>query len=175
MNVWSEYFARPMIKYIKKHYDYPLVGIEIGTAFGYNAKNMLTELPIKKLYCIDAWTMYEDYTYENMKGQDEFENTYQTAKNRLKPFGDKVEFIRKFSDKAVNDVPDTVDFIYIDGNHEYEFVKEDIKLYEGKIQKGGVIGGHDIDGPGVLKAFVEYVYGTKYKYFVKGPDWWVVK
>ena len=175
MNVFSNYYLRPMGKYIKANYKDPLVGIEIGTAFGYNAKNMLIELPIKKLYCIDAWKMYGDYTYENMKEQTEFEKTCLTAINRLKPFKDKIEIIRKFSDEAVNDVPKTVDFVYIDGNHEYEFVKKDIEMYEGKVRKGGVIGGHDIDGYGVLKAFVEYVHDKDYKYYVKGPDWWVVK
>ena len=48
------------------------------------------------------------------------------------------------SEDAVDDIPEKLDFVYIDGNHAYEYVKKDIGLYYPKLKKGGVIGGHDV-------------------------------
>lgn len=55
-----------------------------------------------------------------------------------------VELHRDFSDRAVKDFPDNYfDWIYIDGNHYYDFVKRDLELYFPKIKKGGYITGDD--------------------------------
>lgn len=40
---------------------------------------------------------------------------------------------------------ESIDFIYIDGNHQYNFVKQDIENYFSKIKPGGIIAGHDYD------------------------------
>lgn len=37
----------------------------------------------------------------------------------------------------------TVDFVWIDANHEYEAVKADIEVWLPKVRAGGVIAGHD--------------------------------
>ena len=53
----------------------------------------------------------------------------------------------------------SIDFIYIDGNHQYDFVKKDLEDYVPKVKVGGVIAGHDYGGPttpGVTKAIDEY-------------------
>ena len=55
-----------------------------------------------------------------------------------------IKHIRKFSDQAVLDFePESVDFVYIDGNHQYEFVKKDIENYYKIIKPNGFLGGHD--------------------------------
>jgi len=53
-----------------------------------------------------------------------------------------------------------LDFVYIDANHNYEFVINDIRLALTKIKKGGIISGHDYhtDTLGVIKA-VDEVFG----------------
>lgn len=84
---------------------------------------------------------------------------YEAFKERTKFFNNIVH-IKKTSDDAVEDI-DKVDFVYIDGNHEYEQVKKDILNYLPKIKKGAFIGGHDfvVTQPaawiGVKKAVLE--------------------
>jgi hypothetical protein len=39
----------------------------------------------------------------------------------------------------------SLDFVYIDGDHKYSAVQEDIAKWLPKIKKDGVIGGHDFD------------------------------
>ena len=71
--------------------------------------------------------------------------------------------IREKSNFAVQIFPDNhFDFIYIDGNHEYEYVRSDITLYLPKLKTTGILAGHDYSRtskkPGVIKA-VHEIFG----------------
>jgi len=48
-------------------------------------------------------------------------------------------------------------FVFIDGSHHYEDVRDDLEAWERKVQKGGIFAGHDhnSDFPGVLRAVAE--------------------
>ena len=37
----------------------------------------------------------------------------------------------------------SLDFVFIDGNHAFEYVTEDIAEWSKKVRKGGIISGHD--------------------------------
>jgi predicted O-methyltransferase YrrM len=64
----------------------------------------------------------------------------------------------------------SIDFIFIDANHDYEFILKDIKSWLPKLKKGGIIGGHDFtdNWPGVKKA-VKEMFGNDFK--VIGNSW----
>lgn len=103
------------------------------------------------------------------------------AKRKIQHFEDKITFIRKKSEDAVGHVPDNLDFVYIDGNHAYEFVKRDIKLYYPKLKRGGVLGGDNFDSiyPGVARAVLEFT--DKHHLTIHGArsdasyEWWIIK
>ena len=66
------------------------------------------------------------------------------------------------------------DFIYIDGNHNYEFIKQDIELWWPKVKVGGYFGGHDYSNLALegVKRAVEEKFGVLMAY----PDMsWMVK
>ena len=131
--------TRMMIAFMMKNdfLKHDLIGAEIGVRRGENSRNMLQNLPIKKLYLIDPYLPYQDGgTWRDKKFQ---ENVYCLAKKNVKPFKQKIEFIKKPSEHAIKNVPDNLDFVYIDGNHEYEYVKKDIELCYPKIKKHGII------------------------------------
>ena len=57
----------------------------------------------------------------------------------------------------------TLDWVYLDGRHDYDGVREDIEIWLPKIKKGGIIAGHDYahhpdikQWPGVKKAVNEF-------------------
>jgi hypothetical protein len=58
---------------------------------------------------------------------------------------------------------ETLDWVYIDGNHTYEFVLEDLRSWYPKVRPGGLVAGDDYDRPdawwddGVTKAVTEFV------------------
>jgi hypothetical protein len=52
--------------------------------------------------------------------------------------------VRASSEIASNMFQDeSLDFVYIDANHAYDFVKQDIELWYPKVKKGGYLWGHD--------------------------------
>jgi hypothetical protein len=122
---------RPMTLFVKANFGNSLVGVEIGVAWGENAKSILETLPMKKLYLIDPYTPY----LQDGKLIMNYKDCFPIAKEKPSKFKDKVQFILKKSSEAVNNLPDNLDFVYIDGNHTYEFVKKDIDLYYPKIRK----------------------------------------
>jgi len=164
---------RPMMRRFYNEYDKKedIVGVEIGTQRGINALNILENFNIKMLYLIDSYFSYDGYP------ESLLENSYDAAKKRLESYNNKT-FIIKKSEDALQDVPDKLDFIYIDGNHEYEYVKKDIQLWYPKIVDGGYIGGHDfnMNFPGVVKAVREFVRKNNItNRWYHHNDWLIIK
>ena len=165
---------RAMDRYIKKHNgNKSLVGVEVGVFGGGHAIDMLHHLPIKKLYLVDPYMDYDDYP--ELKGLGE--HTMKDAQKRLKSFKDKTVWVRKTSEDAVSYISDDLDFVYIDANHRYSFVKQDIECWYPKIREGGILGGHDFGTAhkGVSDAVLEFVYKMGLDLLCGGNDWWIVK
>lgn len=62
---------------------------------------------------------------------------------------DRVESIRKYSREAVDLVPREIDFLWIDGSHDYEDVRKDFDLYFPKLKPGSWVAMHDYKWQGV--------------------------
>jgi hypothetical protein len=115
------------------------VGAEIGVEYGYFSESLCKGG--LKVYAIDPWMDYGNYR-NNRKSQKEMNSWYKETKKRLAPYDCKI--IRKFSLTAVKDFEDeSLDFVYIDGAHDFENVTNDIVEWSKKVRKGGVISGHD--------------------------------
>jgi len=178
--LFHNFYLRDMTIFMKDYFnglDRGLVGVEIGVLYGLNSRLMLQHLDIDKLFCVDPYSDYGDYDIYNGDGDHNFE----IAKNNLRFYKDKVKFLRLNSDVAVNSIPDGLDFVYIDGNHSYDFVKQDISLYWPKVRVGGVLGGHDFYAVqnkdyDVPRAVLEFVEREGLCLFGKlGYDWYVIK
>ena len=127
---------------------------------------MLQNLDIKKLYLIDPYEGYWDGGKDNkFRGPAYMRKTKITMKHDLENYKDKIKNIYAKSSDAIKDIPDNIDFIYIDGDHSYEAVSSDINLYYNKVRKGGIFGGDDYkeEYPGSMKAVDEFEnkYGVK--------------
>jgi predicted O-methyltransferase YrrM len=153
------------------------IGVEIGTLYGKNAYNILTVIQPKMLYLVDPYEYYTGYDCSDFRDYNP-EESYTMAKETLKDFSNKT-FIRKKTEDAINDIPDNLDFVYIDGNHSYPYVKKDLELMYKKVRSGGLIGGHDFtlgDHTGVCKAVVEFVLDHNiYNSKTKGNDFIIIK
>ena len=180
----SLYKISPMIEliYNKNIDNKELTGVEIGTFRGINAHTILAFLNIKKLYLIDPYLQYDDYVeaWIPEHSQTDFNEDYAIAKKRLSKSKDKIRFIKMKADEAImlsGLIPDNLDFVYIDGNHAYEYVKKDIELYYPKIKQGGILGGDnfEVEFKGVPRAVLEFVDKTGHKLYGADKDWWIVK
>lgn len=143
-------------------------GAEIGVLEGNFSRFMCQTIPELKLYCIDSWGLGD----RNSRMKDYHIRMYERAKKKLAPYN--TVLIRKPSVEAVKDLKE-LDFVYIDANHSYASVKEDINIWTKKVK--GIVSGHDYDHPPVKKAVDEYTEG-KYKLELTGLDakgrqsWW---
>lgn len=116
------------------------VGVELGVQEGEYSEILCKTNPRLKLYSIDAWKAYKGYT--DFTRQDKLERFYTAALERLHKYPCVV--MRRFGKDAVTFFrDDSLDFIYIDANHTYNALMEDINLWIPKIRKGGIISGHD--------------------------------
>ena len=119
-------------------------GAEIGVDRGAFSEILCQANPQLQLFSIDAWSTsaFEDPLNTSKKMQKQFEEHYQDAKRRLARYNCKV--IRKKSLDAVNNFDDnSLDFVYIDSNHNFVEVASDIYRWEKKVKAGGIISGHD--------------------------------
>lgn len=170
---------RPSVLFIKnKIGECPLIGAEIGTYEGDNAKSILKTLPIRKIYLIDPYEKYRDY--EEDVAYNSLNSAEQKAKKNLMRYREKIVWIKKRSTEALKDIPNNLDFVYIDGNHSYKFVKGDMNNYYKKLKRGGILAGHDIENgvdlsEGVTLAFVEFINENNLRPYILYPDWWTIK
>ncbi len=123
--------------------DYPRgKGAEIGTFQGAFSKHILEEWQ-GTLYMIDVWNPIDDYI--DISNHANFENkVYLDAMNSIKGMEDRGIMIRCTSEKAAEIFPDnSLDFVYIDANHSYDYVVQDLQLWYPKVKSGGLVMGHD--------------------------------
>lgn len=119
------------------------VGAEIGVHQGTYSKTLLQRIPGLKLYGIDLWKSYsgyKDFTKHNLSEahQMAIDNTKAFDCELIQGWSDSKEILNRFADESL-------DFIFIDGNHAYEWVVWDIANWSKKVKKGGIIFGHDYD------------------------------
>ena len=93
---------------------------------------------------VDVWNELGD-EYIDASNHKNFEGgVYGECMNNIKGYEDRAIMIRANSKIASNFFEDnSLDFVYIDANHAYEFVKEDIELWYPKVKSGGYVMGHD--------------------------------
>jgi len=115
------------------------IGAEIGVQQARNAQVMLDTIPDLKLYLIEP---YKDNPDTRRWGDEIHTRIRRRAHTRLK--GMNVEWIEDFSLNASLQIPnESLDFVYIDGDHSYDYVMLDIQLWSRKVRKGGIVSGHD--------------------------------
>lgn len=115
-------------------FEYKL-GAEIGVWRGAYSKAICQSDPELKLYAIDKW-------------QDEMVNGkpmsfwHRDAVRRLEPYN--CQIIQDSSENAVKRFNDeSLDFVFIDSDHDSKSVTEDIKKWSKKVREGGIVSGHD--------------------------------
>ena len=116
-------------------------GAEIGTYRGDYAFTLCSKNPQATIYCVDPWKVYDDY--KDTTDQSEMDSNEKKARYRLKNFNNVV-FIKMPSMQAAKWFYDEeLDFVYIDANHEWQYVTQDIYHWARKVRPGGIVSGHD--------------------------------
>lgn len=140
----------------------PAVFVEVGCWKGrstaYLAEQVKRRLLPVTLYAVDTWRGTEAAGLAAEVRRDHGGDLYPAFERHMSRAGvwDWVTPVRAPSVAAAARFPDgSVDFVFIDADHEYPAVAADISAWTPKLKPGGVIAGHDIDLPGVRRAVAE--------------------
>lgn len=151
--------------------------VEIGTWKGQSAVYMAEKIKESgkniNFYTIDNFKNFDGYDNdEDVKNGNVFE-TYsrniEPVKNYIHTIiGDSKKVHEKFSENSI-------DFLFLDGDHTYKGVKKDLESWIGKIKRGGIIAGHDYNEPscGVKEAVDHFFTFSAQQY--DGGCWIVYK
>jgi len=134
--------------------------VEIGVYRGKNAEVLRKEFPDAHLYLIDPWAPDASYQASG-SAVSEDQKVYDKARKRTYGLFENdphVTIIEEPSHKAAPLVPDNIDLVFIDANHAYPSICQDITTWKPKIRSGGILSGHNFGRPrlpGVKKAVSE--------------------
>jgi len=170
-------------------------GAEIGVWRGETSVYLMSRFQQLKYFGIDPYATFKNYKGSDDHSKDfnfieegfhhlkwyesegEADSLYRRVLFEYDKFGSRAELIRETSSDAVKSFEDeSLDFVYIDGNHDYNFVKEDIDLWTPKVKRTGLIIGDDFNWKrsveDVARAVVEK-FG--FNYSVMKNTWWITK
>ena len=154
------------------------VGAEVGVERGDFSKTLMRANPLLHLYGVDPWTALPDYRVHLT--QAFMDEMYERVCTRLRRY--HWTPIRCMSEDIGDQIPDgSLDFVYIDANHEYTHVLRDLDIWTKKVRRGGIISGHDYtlerqrEPNGVVAAVNKWTADHDIKpWFVLGSDEYVV-
>ena len=118
-------------------------GVEVGVSKGEYARTILSKY-LGHLYLVDLWAMQDPQEYEDIANTEDHESNIYLCAANLSEYQSRYTMVRKKSLLAANDFEnESLDFVYLDANLKYSFVKSDIEAWFPKIRTGGIISGHD--------------------------------
>ena len=148
------------------------VGLEIGVWQGWFTMHMISRTNMH-IIGVDPWISTESYEDSDQDapnfnpfeiGVDGYkwqEARYQATINLLKQNAppQRWTIYRSYSNNLCNFIDDkTLDFVYVDGEHTYDAVSNDIEVWWPKIKENGILAGHDYNdtNPGTIRAVDEF-------------------
>lgn len=182
-NQWLKSIVKPALADIN-------TAIEVGVWRGDYSKVIIDSLNPKNFYGVDPYLLHDGYAdcpddteFANQKNLD---GLYENVKLRYNNLS-SATLMRTTGIQATTHFQDQeLDFVYIDGDHSYDFVSKDIKAWWPKIKPGGILSGHDYTtgNPqkghvyGVIQAVNEFVKAHNLDLCITHEayaTWWVVK
>lgn len=131
------------------------VGAEIGVYEGDFAAQILRQRNPDTIHLIDPWIHVPDYEGAWYGGPDTTQKEMDRKHERVKKRFDseistgQVKVHREKSENVVDAFGDfSLDWVYIDGNHLYECVLQDLRDYSQKVKPSGLVMGDDYGSEG---------------------------
>ena len=133
-----------------------LTVVEIGVSEGHGTESILSTGLVDKIFSIDPWDNINPVTddpctkADNRKHESNFDVVVSKNPQITKHKGTIDTFVNEFKD-----ILNTIDLVYIDGNHSYESVCHDIDVVMNVVHPRLAISGHD------FADFPSYIQGVK--------------
>lgn len=113
-------------------------GVEVGVCKGEFSEVLLQNWP-GTLWLVDPYASVDGYPEHY-----DHERNREAMCSRVRPFGARAILLRSTSLEAATTFRDgELDFVYLDADHRYERVREDLHAWWPKIRAGGIFAGDD--------------------------------
>jgi hypothetical protein len=159
-------------------------GAEIGVEQGEYSEVLARSMPGAKLHLVDAWFAYPGY--RDHVSQGKLDVFHYRVEQRMKQFPN-VEIHKLWSTHAAKKMDsDSLDFVFIDANHSFDWVIQDLIEWSRAVRPGGIVSGHDFfvgkgnqnhQVPIAVRAYTE-AHGITPWFVLRGdhsPTWMWVK
>lgn len=155
-------------------------GAELGVWYGETFKYLVNNCPDLNLFGVDLYAPQPENEgpQKYLPGEDghiwTHDKYYEDVSNFCQQSNGRATIYKGYTNDASQLVEDeSLDFVFIDADHSFKGVDEDIAHWMPKVRKGGYVIGHDIHWPTVKDA-VEKHFGENYN---KEQDfiWYVIK
>jgi hypothetical protein len=152
----------------------PIKGVEVGVRYGKNAAALFRELPLLELWMVDRWEKppQGDSYYNSGDGiadrpHGHFSKCLHSAVELTREYSDRRHMIQRDSLSAATFLRRTLgpmfDFVFLDADHSYEGVRDDIEAWAPLVKAGGLLCGHDYGHPriGEVARAVNEAFGSR--------------
>jgi FkbM family methyltransferase len=154
--------------------------VEIGVAYGFHADNILKNTTANYIGIDPYKAGYDDTDIFSqdlsrrlgLPAQAAMDILHDHVKKKLQlyPAG-RADLIRKTSTDGLGKIDDeSVDLIFVDGNHTYDCVLADLKLAWKKIRGGGCLCGDDFNQKEVERAVRTFAQEQKLEFVIKTKE-----
>lgn len=117
-------------------------GVEVGTFKGEFSKEIMENWG-GTLWMVDVWRGLGD-EYKDASNHNIHTNAYAEAMKNIEGYEDRAIMVRGTSEVTSEMFEDeSLDFVFIDANHAYDYVVQDIELWYQKVKPNGYLLGHD--------------------------------
>jgi hypothetical protein len=158
-----------------------IIAVEVGVGSGVHAQEILKykhqglDIKIDKLYLVDIWHFKKNYN--PLTNKNILQKNYNKVLELKKKYSN-IKIIKDYSVEAAKKFKNNYfDFIYIDADHSYKSVYQDLKAWFPKLKKNGIIAGDDFAPyyPGTIKAAYKVAHEKKLMLFEEFNQFWMQK
>lgn len=165
-------------------HNFLLDGAEIGVLSGVFSRNILSQWKGKNLFMVDPLIQQPVDVYREDDGRFNYAVSRKLCRELTHEDHRAILMLELSSDASRKFGTGSLDFVYIDANHSYEFVIQDMDLWWPKVKPGGLFGGHDYYNSTVPPYFNEVEravldwsknMGIPFEVSKKCSSWWMRK
>ena len=151
---------------ITKYQTTGCVWAEIGVHQAHNAEYIFKNFNIEKMYLIDPYIPYDAIAPEFMNTKELHQAHKEIAQKKLEPFKDRCVWLEDLSQNVLHLIDDeSVDIVYVDGEHSHKATLLDMNNYYDKIKDGGLMVCYDWQEPEVKRATMDFCINKNIEFY----------
>lgn len=150
--------------------------VEVGSYCGDSTLIINSIIKNALIDSVDPWEMYreDNSTYDLENQRLELQEAEKKFEENIKLFSNIRKNKTKSLDFCKSVENDSIDMVYIDGDHSYLPVKNDLLAWGKKVKIGGILSGHDYSWSNVNTAILEVTKSTPMHVFEDGSWMYVM-